>query len=432
MSGMMKCLTLGGAILCVCALVGWGREPIRAFGSRWDLDGDGCVSFPDYAVLVRGSGRAPGIGSRRQPIRYPILADFCSQWLAGDWDVTDPNVTVPNVADPNGDIPPLYFFYAIHTHGTSDYLPYADKLQKRLDSQTAENMIAAIEGISSVLDRYGVVGTWELVEGTAQGIPEYQGENHIFKQLLSRGHEIAAHAHKVEDTAAVVGALRDSCGVVPVTTSGFITQVSRADAGSVQSAMAEAIQTAVDLGLTVGTDNLSPGGKDLVSQSCPNGSGVGNDMWAETGNLMFPWRPDYLNSNTCADNPAGRMVFVNHVSIEWLILPDSPGPPDVLDGRHFEQLKGYFDAALRYMEENRPERVACWGFVTHIIEYAVGGAAENPPESSALEALDGFLSYADSKRAEGRVVYATSNEIADLAYPQVEKPGNATLKSEPK
>ena len=262
MSGMMKRLTLGGTVLCVCALVGWGREPIRAFGSRWDLDGDGCVSFPDYAVLVRGSGRAPGMGSRRQPIRYPILADFCGQWLAGD-----PNAANPDAADPNSKIPPLYFFYAIHTHGTSDYLPYADKLQKRLDSQTADNMIAAIEGISAVLDRYGVVGTWELVEGTAKGIPEYQGENHIFKQLLSRGHEIAAHAHKVEDTAAVVAALRDSCGVVPVTTSGFITQVSRADAAGVQSAMAAAIQTAVDLGLTVGTDNLSPGGEELLSKT---------------------------------------------------------------------------------------------------------------------------------------------------------------------
>jgi len=367
------------------------------------------------------------MGSRRQPIRYPILADFCGQWLDGA-----PNTANPDVADPNNDVPPLYFFYAIHTHGTSDYLPYADKLQKRLDSQTAENMIAAIEGIGGVLDRHGVVGTWELVEGTAKGIPEYQGENHIFKQLLSRGHEIAAHAHRVDDTGAVVAALRDSCGVVPVTTSGFITQVSHADAGSVQPAMAEAIQTAVDLGLTVGTDNLSPGGKDLVSQSCPNGSGVGNDMWADTGNLMFPWRPDYLNTNTCADSPSGRMVFVNHVSIEWLILPDSSGPPDVLDDRHFEQLKGYFDAALQYMEENRPERVACWGFVTHIIEYAVGGAAENPPEQSALEALDRFLSYVDSKRAQGRVVYATAGEIADLAFPHVETPGGATVKSESK
>jgi len=89
----------------------------------------------------------------------------------------------------------------------------------------------------------------------------------------------------------------------------------------------------------------------------------------------------------------------------------------VLDDRHFEQLKKYFDAALRYLEENRPERVACWGFVTHIIEYAVGGAAENPPEASALEALDRFLSYVDSKRAKGRVVYATSSQIADLAFP---------------
>jgi hypothetical protein len=46
-----------------------------------------------------------------------------------------------------------------------------------------------------------------------------------------------------------------------------------------------------------------------------------------------------------------------------------------------------------------------------------GRSAENLPEASALDALDRFLSYVDSKRAEGRVVYATSSEIADLAFP---------------
>ena len=73
----------------------------------------------------------------------------------------------------------------------------------------------------------------------------------------------------------------------------------------------------------------------------------------------------------------------------------------------------------------RPERSACWGFVMHIIEYAVGGAAENSPEASALDALDRFPSYVDGKRAEGRAVYATSSEIPKLAFSHVAKSGDA-------
>jgi hypothetical protein len=34
-----------------------------------------------------------------------------------------------------------------------------------------------------------------------------------------------------------------------------------------------------------------------------------------------------------------------------------------------------------------------------------------------LAALDRFLAYVDSKRAEGRIIYATASEIADLSFP---------------
>jgi hypothetical protein len=319
--------------------------------------------------------------------------------------------------DPNDRIPPLYFFYAIHTHGTEDYLPYTDSRMIKLNTATADNMIAAIEGIAAVLDRYGVKGTWEPVTGTAKGLSAYEGENHIFKRLQSRGHEIGAHAHKVTDTDDIVRILVQECNIVPLTTSGFKVQIAKADVNEVQASMSEAIQVSVDQGLRVGTENLCPGdSKNLLSESCHNELGIGNDMWPETGNLMFPWRPDYLSGNVCEDSPAGQFVLVDHVSINWLILPDTQGPPDVLDDRHFDQLKRYFDVALLYMETHRPERIAAWGFVTHIIEYAVGSAAENPPDPASLEALGRFLAYVDEKRAQGRVVYATARQIAELSF----------------
>ena len=68
------------------------------------------------------------------------------------------------------------------------------------------------------------------------------------------------------------------------------------------------------------------------------------------------------------------------------------------------------------MEVNQPGRVAAWGLVSHINEYAVGSHGENPPHPGALAALDRFLDYVDSKVAEGWVIYATANEIADLAF----------------
>ena len=45
------------------------------------------------------------------------------------------------------------------------------------------------------------------------------------------------------------------------------------------------------------------------------------------------------------------MLFVDHVSINWLILPDQVAPPDVLDTRHFNQLKEKFDGAIDFMDE---------------------------------------------------------------------------------
>jgi hypothetical protein len=51
--------------------------------------------------------------------------------------------------------------------------------------------------------------------------------------------------------------------------------------------------------------------------------------------------------------------------------------------------------------------------VTHIIEYAVGSNVENPPQDSALGALDSFLAYVDSYQEAGLVIYATASEIAE-------------------
>jgi hypothetical protein len=60
-------------------------------------------------------------------------------------------------------------------------------------------MIAAIEDIAEVLDKFGVKGTWEILPATATGLCSYQGENRIFHQLIINGHEIGTHAHRIDD-----------------------------------------------------------------------------------------------------------------------------------------------------------------------------------------------------------------------------------------
>jgi len=330
-----------------------------------------------------------------------------------------PVVLLPGEATPpTEEIPPLYFFYAIHTHLEGDWLPYTNPAMLELDTTVARNLVASIEGIAGILDQHGAKGTWEVVFGVSKGLAAYQGQNHILGQLLQNGHEIAIHAHRNEHIRPAFENLRDYCGITARTTSGFMGEVFLVGAEQAQEVLSQAIEIALSLGMTIGTENLAPlDPRNPFATLCNQQFGEGNDMWQNTGNLMFPWKPDYRNRNICAHDPEAEMVFVDHVGPWWMKLPGQ-GIPDVLTDAHFAQLREMFDAALAYMEEHRPNRVAAWGFVTHLHEYAVGKKGENPPEEESLAALDRFLDYVDTKVAEGRVIYATVSQIAELAFPE--------------
>ncbi len=320
----------------------------------------------------------------------------------------------PLLEDSSADAPPLYFFYAIHVHGSKEFLPYADPGQTAIDPVAAENILAAIEGIAAVLDKYGAKATWEFMAPTVKGLVEYQGGPAIFERLLDNGHEIGVHGHQMDAVPQAVEALREYAGIDPVTSSGFITQVPVTGEAQALSAMSLVMRMTADNGLSVGTVNFNPGGEmNTISRACNDQLGTGNDMFGETGNLIFPWRPDYLNEDICSDLPGGNITLIDHVPLTSFILPGEDGPPDVLGNQHFDQLQGYFDNAIGYMVENQPERTAAWGFVTHIIEYAWGSQGESPPEDSALAALDEFLSHVNTYKEKGLVIYATASEIAE-------------------
>ncbi len=332
-------------------------------------------------------------------------------------DCNPPEAASQIAAVPDEDVPPLYFFYVIHAHVSGDTLPY-DTTMNQIDTEVAANMVAAIEGIQAALDRYGIPASWHVTYGGASGFCDYGGPDHVLNRLLDAGHEVGLHAHHTEDIQAAYQALTLDCGITPEVGSGHLLDAHLAgqfgDIAAAQNAMTLSLDISSGLGVPIVTENLSPGGeKNVFADACDNQLGIGNSMWAETGNLMFPWRPDYQAGDICTHNPQSDVIFLDHVSIEYALtamheMPDVWGEPE------FSKLQAYLDAALAYMREQNPERVAVWGFVSHIIEYAVGGSAENPPDPGALEALDQFLAYVDSMHAQGLLEYATPGQIAGM------------------
>jgi hypothetical protein len=196
-------------------------------------------------------------------------------------------------------------------------------------------------------------------------------------------------------------------------------EAAKAGETGAQAAVSEAIEVSLQQGLDIATVNFAPsGGKNPFTQICTQGLGIGNDMWAETGNLLFPWHPNYLEQDICSEDPGGAMLLVDHVSIEW-VLPEAGGQPaDVLSDADFNRLRANFEAALEYRQANKLERPAFWGFVTHITEYAIGGEGENPPHPQAIAALDQFIQELAAYTQNGQVVFVTASEAGALmAHP---------------
>ena len=188
------------------------------------------------ALILALLALACGVGQTITPAPTPSapVATLPSHGRCGDGVCDGPETPVNCPADcpaiggsPAAGVPPLHFFYAIHTHASGDHLPYDDLAMVNVNPQVADNMIAAIEGIAGVMDQYGVKGTWEAVYGTASGLCAYEGENHVFGRLQAGGHEVGAHAHRIQDVDAAFQALRDDCGIVPRTTADLVGQPAR-------------------------------------------------------------------------------------------------------------------------------------------------------------------------------------------------------------
>ena len=310
------------------------------------------------------------------------------------------------------EIPPLYFFYVNHTHVGQDFAPYTNPALQQLDTEVADNMLDTIEAIAARLNTYGIKASWEVVYGTAQGLCEYEGQNHIFNQLLESGHEIGLHVHNHDDFERDYVAVKESCSIDPTVTSGMrLTSADRPPAVGARIA-ADAIATNVEFGISVGTTNFT----DTRFMEACGEAAAANQGRDELSLTIFPWRVDWENAQFCEDDASSNFVIVEHIQMNPWTGGSNANQPDLLTPEHFENLKAYFDQALAYMETERPTRIAAWGFVTHPHEFMLGLDGENGPDADAIGALDEFLSYVADQEAAGRVIFRTASEIAQLLY----------------
>ena len=238
--------------------------------------------------------------------------------------------------------------------------------------------------------------------------------------LREKGHDVAAHAHNLNDTPAVLSLFETACGLDPPRTASGYNVWFKEGGDALAKAWSAEVQQLVTQGIRVGTTSIAPDetGHHDMAPTCTTTWGEGNTSWSQgTDNLMFPWKPDYANNRPCDHDPEGQFVLIDHTVPEWVV--GSGGKADTLRTEHFDQLKTRLQAALEYMDKEQPERIAVWGLVTHITEYMVGSKADNGPNEEALQALDSFLDFVDQQVSAGRMVYSTPENLAAELFPEV-------------
>jgi hypothetical protein len=350
------------------------------------------------------------------PFSRPLLLAAVAALLAlpsckGQDDTAD-------TGDTDSEIPPLYFVYGVHLHVSDPSLPYTDPSLGRLDSLAAANILDVVQEIRNSVDAVGLKVTWEVTQSSAKGLCEVGGDSHVLGDLVADGHEVGIHAHRPDQVAPTFVELQVSCGITANTNSGYVAMLGSMAAPTDQ-ALGLLLKDQIALGMTVGTANFSPqeGEGSVLQYACGDDIGLDDPPWEQTHNLLFPYKPDHLSGDICSHSDDAEVVIVDHTPPEWM-LDGGGAPPDVLGPTEFAVLQQWFDAAIAHQESERPERLAAWGFVTHVIEYAVGSDAEHGTDPAGIVALDAFLAHVDEQAQQGRVEYATASEIAALAWPE--------------
>ncbi len=306
-----------------------------------------------------------------------------------------------------GEGAPLYLFYIVHVQIGESYTPYTDDSLQQIDLTQAQTSAAIIKSIAEVAEKHGMPITWEFPQPMAQALCDAPRD--LLGSLQAAGHEIGAYAHS-EEIAAVYQTLA-TCGYPPETIGGLLIDASRAP--DPQAFLAQELAEAARSGFHYVTVNLSPLGdshRNPFAPLCNNTFGEGNVMWSQSGNLFYPWQPDYAHGEVCSDHHGGNLLLVDHTHPDWLFGANGRSVP-LLDADNFATLREQLEGALAYRAAHPDGRTAVWGFVSHISEYTPRNDATAPPSPQALEALDDFLAYLESLQERGKVYLITVNQI---------------------
>ncbi len=301
---------------------------------------------------------------------------------------------------------PLLVFYAVHVQIGPDYLPYTDASLQQVNPRQVRNITLIIQSLAQVAEKHHLPITWEFPQPMAQALCASPQED-VLGALAAAGHEIGAYAHS-ESIAAVAQTL-SACGHPPVTVGGLLFEAAQAE--NPQALMAQELSAAAQAGFRYATSDLAPGDTrgNPFAALCHNTLGEGNDMWPQSGNLMFPWYPDYPQQNICVAREDGDILLVDHTSPQWMFHNGSF--VSLLTAANFDALREQLDGALAYLDSHPTGRTAVWGFVTHISEYTSKQDATAPPSPDALAALDDFLAYLEALQDAGKVRLVTVNQI---------------------
>ncbi len=341
-------------------------------------------------------GRRGGRGSRGQP--------------PGGESISITPVPAPTGPAPEG-VPKLRVYYNVHVHVDSPVAPYTNPAMTQLDRDQAQRFVDIIEGIAAVADRHGLAVNWQPTAPVARGIRDLQGKDNVLKRLEDEGHIIGVHVHRMSDLDRTIAAI-DALGVTPRNaTAGLLDARKSSDPEATMDAAIVQMQKA---GLEILANNMSPlEPRNPFGSTCTSW-GIGNDMYRQTGNHLFPWKPDYRAGNVCGHDPKGSVIYVDSVGPTWLVGPGREGT--MITEGNFDQLRTMVGGAMAYLDENKPSQVAAWGFVTHILEYSNGAQGGYELQQKPLDALDGFLTWLDAYRRNGRLEYSTVNAVADEAF----------------
>jgi hypothetical protein len=352
-------------------------------------------------------------------------------------------------------LPRLDVFFVVHAGLSGPW----DALGGPVPSTEYQKRKDAIVKLSDTLQKHGLNGSFQFEYQMATTSVAYTpaGQKNLIKDLLDKGHMIAGHADYwmkmssnskcvelcglqcdltlpiensnscfvgeggIEDTIAIVktAAGLSSTAVLPNTSfkSNIVSAInnksysfSRAESAGVK--ILNDNESPPDAALTHSWANSTMGACDSYSDF-----GNGNNTWYnETGNFLHPWRPNYAHVNggdVCDNNPAGKVLFIDQVTGNWMWKADFPScssmacipsPIPTFNDADFNILRGYFVGALNHL---RTDQLNIWGWPQHYDTYM-------DSSGTAIASLDKFLTELDAykgKTNNGQVRYVTLEDI---------------------